>query len=1003
MKEQNKMKRFALITCLAACLVFALGAIAFGADRIEVEDAGAGTNASLTVGVFTENDGIVNTIVLPLVVRSLSNGAYPTTIQGEYNDQGRMPYNGSVLTQIVILNSYQLEDGTCKGGDPGGFFTLRHTLDSLPPSYITDVPEPSDPDALLATRGKILSGELTAGSDFGGEPFLFLNFTNPADTGCYIVDTTCTNPANHLSYNIPGGLVILPAFETGTICALPNLCPENVTAATDPVGATVGSQASNTITATDPETPPDPIEFYLVSGPGSVDLGGNWTWTPTCADVGTHTVVVEATDKGEGSCPNSTVSFTVEVSPTPLQISCSNVSVLWSAADAAQTVGLTGGCPPYNFTADLGTIDGNGDWSYDHGCGDLGTTPVNIDVTDDAGQQISCQFNLEVTNTAPTCQGLPATQAPVNQAFSLQLGPAVDADGDALTYSFDGPAPSWVSINGNFLEGTRPDTALNPETVCWTVSDGCETSSSQCCVELLSIEPCLFEIVGMNEVDDPSLGYGDLGDIVNYSTTLGDRTKTVWLNSNWNFGDLGLIGGFDFLICYDATGLTFQNAERTPNLEFEYFTWRTGMFGGNCGGACPDGFIRLVGIADMNNGAEPPASAFEPSGLLVALDFYVTADQNFTGSCLHVGFCSYDCGDNVVSSATGDTLWVFDDGAETNADWSYSLDSLIAYCMENPQPDKPTAMVPPVGVLCPGAICIVPPPDDRGDMNLNGIANEIGDAVLYSQYFIIGIDALSDNAGEREVQIFASDVNNDGITLTVADLVYLIRIITGDAQPFDDENVNPKVAPYANSVDVLTETTGGAATLTTDASVELGGAVLTYRYSDLTIGEPITVDGMTVKARASHGELRVLIAPDAATGGKIPVGTNDLLTIPVEGDGTIELVESQFADANGALLEVDAAAKLVPTSYALHQNYPNPFNAGTVIPVTLKDASNYTLTIYNVAGQVVKTYSGNAEAGTVNIRWDGRSNSGSEVASGMYFYRIDTPSFTDTRKMVVLK
>ena len=139
------------------------------------------------------------------------------------------------------------------------------------------------------------------------------------------------------------------------------------------------------------------------------------------------------------------------------------------------------------------------------------------------------------------------------------------------------------------------------------------------------------------------------------------------------------------------------------------------------------------------------------------------------------------------------------------------------------------------------------------------------------------------------------------------------------------------------------------------------------------------------------------------TGGKVQAGSNDLLSINVEGEGTIELTESQFADANGAVLSVAAAAKIVPQSYALHQNFPNPFNAGTVIPVTLKDASDWSLTIYNVAGQVVKTFTGHDEPGTVNVQWDGTGANGATVASGMYFYRVNANDFTATKKMLLLK
>ena len=235
--------------------------------------------------------------------------------------------------------------------------------------------------------------------------------------------------------------------------------------------------------------------------------------------------------------------------------------------------------------------------------------------------------------------------------------------------------------------------------------------------------------------------------------------------------------------------------------------------------------------------------------------------------------------------------------------------------------------------------------------------------------------------------------------------MYLIRIITGDEQPFTDQHENPKVSPYANEVKVVSDVNNGALTVRTDASVDLGGALLVYRYSGMTVGEAeMNVDGMKMKTRANNGELRVLVFPDVnADAGSIPAGQNDLVTIPVEGDGTIELVESQFSDGSGALLSVMAAKKALPTSYALHQNFPNPFNAGTVIPLSLKDASDWTVTIYNVAGQVVKTFAGYNEAGTVNVQWNGLDANNREVASGMYFYRASAADFTATKKMVLLK
>ncbi len=88
----------------------------------------------------------------------------------------------------------------------------------------------------------------------------------------------------------------------------------------------------------------------------------------------------------------------------------------------------------------------------------------------------------------------------------------------------------------------------------------------------------------------------------------------------------------------------------------------------------------------------------------------------------------------------------------------------------------------------------------------------------------------------------------------------------------------------------------------------------------------------------------------------------------------------------------------VPDRFALNQNYPNPFNPTTVISFDLPKPSDYTLTIFNVLGQVVDEFSGQADAGTVEINWDASSK-----ASGVYFYKMTAGDFTDTRKMMLLK
>ena len=106
---------------------------------------------------------------------------------------------------------------------------------------------------------------------------------------------------------------------------------------------------------------------------------------------------------------------------------------------------------------------------------------------------------------------------------------------------------------------------------------------------------------------------------------------------------------------------------------------------------------------------------------------------------------------------------------------------------------------------------------------------------------------------------------------------------------------------------------------------------------------------------------------------------------------------------------VDNAPEL-PTVYALDQNYPNPFNPTTTIRYSLPRESMVTLKVYNLLGQEVATLvEGVTGAGFRSVVWNGTNRSGSPVASGLYFYRIDaraadgSGAFTDLKKMLFVK
>ena len=113
-----------------------------------------------------------------------------------------------------------------------------------------------------------------------------------------------------------------------------------------------------------------------------------------------------------------------------------------------------------------------------------------------------------------------------------------------------------------------------------------------------------------------------------------------------------------------------------------------------------------------------------------------------------------------------------------------------------------------------------------------------------------------------------------------------------------------------------------------------------------------------------------------------------------------------FLNVNGNVVSIEMAtyegtpvvAKEIPANYSLKQNYPNPFNPKTVMAFDMAKAGNYDLTVYNVAGQQVSQFTGNADAGTVTVEWDA-----SNMASGIYFYKLNANNFTETKKMLLLK
>ncbi len=188
------------------------------------------------------------------------------------------------------------------------------------------------------------------------------------------------------------------------------------------------------------------------------------------------------------------------------------------------------------------------------------------------------------------------------------------------------------------------------------------------------------------------------------------------------------------------------------------------------------------------------------------------------------------------------------------------------------------------------------------------------------------------------------------------------------------------------------------------------------------IADYITDDGQNgVKFTLIDNEKKTILAvviPFQAEA--IPKGEGVFLNLEFKGEGKVKLEETTICQQKGISLvntkaehikfdfnpvELGSPMKpVLPTEFALSQNYPNPFNPITTISYALPSNSYVKLSIYNILGQKVKTLvDGEEQAGFKNVIWDGKNDRGEEVGSGIYFYRIQTGSFTKTAKMSLLK
>jgi hypothetical protein len=192
--------------------------------------------------------------------------------------------------------------------------------------------------------------------------------------------------------------------------------------------------------------------------------------------------------------------------------------------------------------------------------------------------------------------------------------------------------------------------------------------------------------------------------------------------------------------------------------------------------------------------------------------------------------------------------------------------------------------------------------------------------------------------------------------------------------------------------------------------------LLSWEQGDLSIGQVL----FTPALRNGVPELFFgVMVSESFTGSSGRLGR---LTFDVQTNDPLVLDEEAFVLAVGDLLQEGEGGMAVAASMnpvvgrtldtevvrvyhnRLEQCFPNPFNPSTTIAYSIKEAGNVSLTIYDVAGHRVRELANERrDRGAYQVVWDGRNDNGAPVSSGVYFYKLVAKSFTDTKKMTLLK
>jgi len=189
----------------------------------------------------------------------------------------------------------------------------------------------------------------------------------------------------------------------------------------------------------------------------------------------------------------------------------------------------------------------------------------------------------------------------------------------------------------------------------------------------------------------------------------------------------------------------------------------------------------------------------------------------------------------------------------------------------------------------------------------------------------------------------------------------------------------------------------GVLFLTASATGDHGYVNLSWQ-----MGEDVPASSFSVKrGECLEGEFQTLDAPVLKT-STCSFSCTDYTALP----GRTYWYRIVLAGTHGEEMygPIEVHVSAVPAAYSLYQNYPNPFNPVCTILYEIPREVRVSLRVFDATGSLVRTLvNARREPGVYSVPWDGKSEDGTELPSGVYFYRLEAGDFASTRKTVLLR